>query len=127
MSLKKYLLLMFLITLFCWVAWLIVVFYINPEGAGFIGLTLFYLSLFFACLGTFSLLGFFSRVWFSKEQVIFRHLGISTRQSFWFSFLLVVTLMLQSGRYLKWWTVLLMLFLLVSLEFFFLSKRTLRR
>lgn len=114
-------------TLVCWVSWLVVLYFINPTGAGFIGFSLFYLTLLIALIGTFSLIGFFGRVWFSKERVIFRHLGISTRQSMWFSFLLVGTLILQGTDYLKWWSVLFLIVLLTLLEFFFLSRKVVRR
>ncbi len=127
MSLKKYLIIMFSMTLVCWIAWLFVLYFMNPTEAGSIGFLLFYISLFFASLGTFSLLGFFLRVWFSKEQIIFRHLGIATRQSLWFSALVILTLLLQAGNFLKWWSILLLLFFMLLLEFFFLSRKVVRR
>ena len=114
-------------TFLCWVAWLVVLFYLNPEGAGFIGFLCFYVSLFFALLGTFSLLGFFIRVWFSREQIIFRHLGIASRQSLWFALLLVGTLIMQGSGYLRWWNALLLIFFLTVVEFFFLSRRIVHR
>ncbi|MFH0804885.1 MAG: hypothetical protein V1916_01675 [Patescibacteria group bacterium] len=123
MSLKKYLILMFTTTLVCWVAWLFVVFFINPGEAGPVGFTLFYVSLFFACLGTFSLFGFFVRVWFSREEVIFRHLGVSSRQSLWFSILVIITLLLRATATFHWWSVALLIILLVVLEFFFISRK----
>jgi len=127
MSLKKYLFIMTLITLVCWVAWLVVLFYLNPFEAGFVGLLLFYISLFFALFGSFALLGFFLRVWFSKEQIIFRHLGIATRQSLWFSVLLVSTLLLQGSGFIRWWNILLLIIFLTLLEFFFLSRKVVHR
>jgi len=127
MSLKKYLILMSFTTLICWVAWLVVIFYMSPEDAGVITFLLFYVSLFFALLGTFSLLGFFLRVWFSKEKIIFRHLGISTRQSLWFSVLVIITLMFQASSYLKWWSMGFLVLLLIILEFFFVSRKVVRR
>lgn len=114
-------------TLICWIAWLVVLYYFNPDEAGFIGFLLFYLSLFFACLGTFSLLGFFVRVWFSKEQIIFRHLGVATRQSLWFSMLVLITLLLQAAGFLKWWSILFLVLFLLLLEFFFLSRKVISR
>ena len=118
---------MTLITLVCWVAWLVVLFYLNPFEAGFVGLLLFYISLFFALFGSFALLGFFLRVWFSKEQIIFRHLGIATRQSLWFSVLLVSTLLLQGSGFIRWWNILLLIIFLTLLEFFFLSRKVVHR
>ncbi len=127
MSLKKYLITMSFVTVFCWIAWLVVLWYMDPSGAGGIGFLLFYLSLFFALLGTFSLLGFFVRVWFSKEVVIFRHLGVSTRQSLWFAILVVVSLIFQASDFFRWWTSGLLIIFLIVLEFFFISRKVVRR
>ncbi len=127
MSLKKYLILMTTTTFVCWLAWLIVLFYINPEEAGLVGFTLFYFSLFFALVGTFSLLGFFIRVWFTKDMVIFRFLGIATRQAFWLAILLVAALFMQSANFFHWWSIGLVILLLLLLEFFFLSRKVVRR
>lgn len=126
MSLKKYLILMTSVTLFCWLAWLVVLYYMNPVEAGFVGFTMFYLSLFLALIGTFSLFGFFIRVWFTKETFIFKHLGIATRQSLWFSLLLITALMLQGGGMLKWWSAILLVLFLVLLEFFFVTRKVSR-
>jgi len=127
MSLKKYLIIMTSVTLICWIAWLVVLFYFSPGEGNSMVFLLFYLSLFLALIGTFSLMGFFGRVWFSREQVIFRYLGVSTRQALWFSILLVGTLMMQGVDFLRWWSVLLLIIFLILLEFFFLSRKVIRR
>lgn len=95
---------------------------INPTEAGGVGFVIFYLSGFLALVGTFSLLGFFLRVWFSHEQVIFRHLGISFRQAVLFALLLIVALILQGERYLTWWNMLMLVAFLTVVEFVFISK-----
>ncbi|MCH7492878.1 hypothetical protein IID19_04830 [Patescibacteria group bacterium] len=127
MSLKKYLLFMTSATLISWIAWLVVLFYINPVESGVIGFVFFYVSMFFALIGTFSLIGFFGRVWFTKEPIIFRHLGISTRQSLWFAILIVGTLLLQSADLYRWWSISLLIIFLTLLEFFFLSRKVVSR
>lgn len=118
---------MSLMTLVCWIAWLVVIFYMSPDESNALVFLLFYLSLFFALMGTFSLIGFFIRVWFSKDPVIFRHLGISSRQAVWFSMLLVGTLILQGSGFIRWWNVLLLILFLVMIEFFFLSSKQFNR
>lgn len=118
---------MSLMTLVCWLAWVVVLFQIDPEQAGGIGLILFYVSLLFALIGTFSLFGFFMRVWFSKEQIVYRHLGISTRQSIWFAVLMVAALLLKKADFLRWWSAGLLIIFLLILEFFYLSRRTIRQ
>lgn len=122
MPLKYYLIFMSIATLLCWTGWGIVVSNINPTEAGGVGFVIFYLSGFLALVGTFSLLGFFLRVWFSHEQVIFRHLGISFRQAVLFALLLIVALILQGERYLTWWNMLMLVAFLTVVEFVFISK-----
>lgn len=123
MSLKKFLIIITVVTVICWIGWIVVLFYIDPKGTGFIGLFLFYISLFFALIGTFSILGFFIRVWFSKKEMVFQHVGIAFRQSLLFSILLVGSLVLQGMRIFTWWNALLFVFCLAVLEYFFLSHK----
>ncbi len=111
------------VTVICWIGWITVLFYIDPDSAGFIGLFLFYISLFFAVIGSFSLLGFFFRVWFSKEEVVFHHVGIAFRQALLFSLLLVGSLILQGMRILTWWNAALFVICLAVLELFFLTRK----
>ncbi len=118
---------MSILSLVCWIAWIFVLSYLDPVESGALSHVLFYLSLFLALMGTFSLLGFFGRVWFSKEEVIFRHLGVSFRQAILFALFLTGLLMLQGVRFLRWWNVLLFMILLTIAEFLFLSKRPYRQ
>ncbi|MDP3964811.1 MAG: hypothetical protein Q8Q20_04130 [bacterium] len=122
MSLKKFLVIMTVVTLVCWIGWITVVFYIDPDSGGFLGLSLFYLSLFLAITGTFALLGFFFRVWFSHNEKVFEHVGIAFRQSILFSILIVGALVLQGVRILTWWNVILFIFAVGLLELFFLTR-----
>lgn len=122
MTLKKYLNLMTVLTLVCWLAWVLVLFLINPEEAGLIGEILFYFSLFLAVLGTLSLLGFIIRARFKKGPV-FKQVETSFRQAFWLSVLLTGILVLKENNLLRWWNSLLLLLFLIFLEIFFLSSR----
>ncbi len=127
MPLKRYLIGISISTLFCWLAWVTVLYYINPESSGFIGLFLFYISLLIALVGSFALLGFFFRVWFSAEDIVYKHVGISLRQAILFSVLVVGGLFLQALRLLTWWNGLLFILGLVVLELFFLTRQSLPR
>jgi len=115
---------MTVVTLICWIGWITVLFYIEPANSGFVGLLLFYVSLFFALIGTFSLLGFFFRVWFSRAEIIFQHVGIAFRQALLFSLLLVGSLLLQGMRTLTWWNAILFVISLAILELFFLTRKS---
>ena len=122
MSLKKYLFLMVLATVLCWAAWLFVLFFINPKGAGIVGLTFFYLSLFLGLLGMFSVLGFAVRYLFKRTEFTYRQVKTAFRQGAMFSLLLTSSLFLQSQRLLVWWNMILFVALLAVVEYFFLSE-----
>ncbi|MFA7662642.1 MAG: hypothetical protein WCX88_01875 [Patescibacteria group bacterium] len=123
MTLKRYLLLMFLATLLCWLALASVMFYINPSEAGIIGFVLFYISLFLSLVGTFSLAGFMLRVWLTTVP-IFKQVIVSFRQGVLFSVFVSVSLAMQSQGMLTWWIVLLLLGILTAIEYIFsLSNR----
>lgn len=122
MTLKKYLNLMGILTLVCWLAWVAVLFFVNPEETGLIGFVLFYFSLFLAVLGTASVLGFIIRARFNKGPV-FKQVELAFRQGIWLSLLVIGVLLLQGQGLLRWWNGLLLLLFLMFLEFFFLSSR----
>jgi len=124
MPLKRYLIGISLSTLFCWLAWITVLYYINPDTSGFIGLFLFYISLLVALVGTLTLIGFFLRVWFSSEEIVYKHVGVSLRQAILFSVLVIGGLFLQGSRLLTWWNGLLFILGLIVLEMFFITRRT---
>ncbi len=122
MTLKKYLNLMSVLTIICWLAWVFVIFFVNPEETGLIGFILFYFSLFLAILGTAAIIGFLIRVRFNKGPV-FKQVEVSFRQGIWLSLLVVGLFLLQNLGILRWWNGLFLLLFLMFLEFFFLSSR----
>ncbi|MFH1867194.1 MAG: hypothetical protein ABIJ81_03905 [Patescibacteria group bacterium] len=123
MTLKQYLLLMFLGTLGAWAAWLTVIFYLTPESSGTLGLIFFYLSLFVAVVGTTTLIGFTFRYWLHKDEVVFRQVSISFRQGVLLGIVVILALILQAQRLLTWWNLGILLLALTIVEFFFLSMR----
>lgn len=122
MSLRRYLSIMALTTVVCWLAFITVLFRVDPYSGGAIGFTLFYVALFFAVWGTLSLLGFFMRFLFKRHDVPYRHVGISLRQAFWFSTLIVLSLILVADELFVWWMVALLILGFTILEGFFLAR-----
>jgi hypothetical protein len=113
---------MFLGTLFSWSAMVSIVTMVNPIGSPFFIFVMFYISAFLACTGTFSIIGFLSRVMvLKKHQYLSRQVAISFRQALMLSFLIVGILFLQSHSMLTWWNAILMAAILTVLEFFFIS------
>ncbi len=122
MSLRRYLTIMALTTLMCWGAFVVVLFRIDPKTGGALGLALFFIALFFALWGSLSLIGFFARYAIHRQTVPFRHIGVSLRQSLWFTILLCLSLFLLSQELLVWWMSLLLVVCLTVLEGFFISR-----
>ncbi|OGH88173.1 MAG: hypothetical protein A3J93_00320 [Candidatus Magasanikbacteria bacterium RIFOXYC2_FULL_42_28] len=125
MTLKQYLILMSVATAVCWLAWLFVIFNLDPTTAGALGLSFFYFTSFFALIGTFATLGFWMRELFSKtDEVEFRIVKKTFRQGIVLSGFIILMLFLQQKEMLNWWTgtiILLMLFITEGLVFQFKS------
>ncbi len=119
MTLKKYLNLMTISTIICWVVWVLVLVLINPQQSDLIGFVLFYFSLFLAILGTASILGFLIRVWLKKKP-IFKQVEIAFRQALWLAIFVSVFFILKGLNLLRWWNALFLVLFLIFLELFFL-------
>ena len=122
MNLRTYLFGLTLSSIFCWAAFLIIIFTVNPYQADSLNLSFFFISLFFALLGTFALLGFYFRVKWGNLDAIYAYLGISLRQAIWFSLCIVGLLILQAFRVLTWWDGALLVSAILLFELFFRTK-----
>lgn len=111
-----------LATLICWLSWLTVVYFIDPQASGTMGFICFFASLFFALLGTLSLLGLSLRLLVKREELPYKHVGISLRQALWFSILLTLSLTLLGQKLFVWWSIGLLILGLVIIEGFFLMQ-----
>jgi len=125
MSLKQYLTLMSIAFILCWLSFFMVIFFINPQEAGFLGFFLFYLSLFLALTDTFALAGFFLRIWL-LDRPIFTQVIVSFRQAIWFSLFVVFCLILQSKRLLNLWVIILSILFLSFIESLFKQRNQLK-
>lgn len=121
MSFVKFIITFSIGTLFSWVAWLMVLFTLDPFSGGWLVLGLFYVSLFLALIGTLSLINFFLRYWWEKEKIVFRQFSIAVRQSLLITSGVIVALMLQSIRLLNIWSLGALALLLIVTEMFFLA------
>ena len=124
MTLRQYLVLMSLGTGLCWIAWFFILFSVDPIQAGRLVFFFFYVSLFMAVVGTFSVLGFLIRRWVVKDdELVFRHVKRTFRQSIFIAAVLIVVLMLLSNRLLAWWNLVLLLGLCIFLEAIVFTNR----
>ncbi len=124
MTLRQYLLLMSLGTVACAIAWLFIIFTIDPTQAGIIGLTFFYVSLFLTLLGAFSVVGFLlHRKLVSDDMAVFRHVRRTFRQSIIFSLFFIAVLLLLQKQWFNWWNLAILVFLVVVTEGIIFSSR----
>lgn len=124
MTFFQYLILMCGGTALSWLAWTLILVFINPFEAGFTGFFLFYISLFFALVGAFSTLGLIVRLQFkNRQEPISIRAARSLRQGIFLSILVVGLLFLHSKHMLNWWITILFIITLTLLEFFFLAYK----
>jgi hypothetical protein len=112
-----------------WGSWSVVIFQVNPDEAGFIGLLLFYLTLLIALVGTFTLFGIFYRAYLKKRHhVLSREVRIAFRHAVFLSGMGVACLALSVHGWFRWWVFLLMLGAIAAIEYVVLviqeGKRT---
>lgn len=105
-----------------WVSWIIVVRGLSPFGNLGLSLTFFFLSLFIALTCSFTVLGFYFRLWLFRNEIFYKHINIAFRQGLFLSVLMVFTLVLQMLKVLSWWSGILLIVFTVLLEFYFSSK-----
>ena len=125
MTLRYYLILMGIGTLLCWLAWGFVIWSIDPETTGLLGASFFYSTFFMAMVGTFSVIGFMIRQRiFKNDDIVFRQVKRTFRQSMILASLLIGTLILLHVGLLRWWNgVLLILFGLVIEGIIFTNRK----
>lgn len=124
MTFRYYIGVMLATTSLCWALLFYILFKVDPVDTNVLGFLFFYLSLFLAHLGTFSLVGLFLRIRYNKSELpVFRLVSVSYRQSVLMSTLIVGLLFLQSRGLLTWWNALLFLGLVTFIEFSIASTR----
>jgi len=123
MSLKNYLVLMFLATLACYLALAAVISFFDPFVGGWPVLIFFYTGLFLSLLGTFAIIGLLLRLVFTSDKLVFRKVIVSFRQAIWFSLLVIISLILQNHNLLFWYNVIFLIIAFAVLELFFMSYK----
>ena len=107
MDMRRYLLVLALITLTGWLSFIVVLFRLDPFTSTAFALPFFLGSVFFAASGTATLLGFYIRVWRLSGQVVRGHITAALRQGLFLGLFLDVLLLFSILRILTWWDALL--------------------
>jgi len=105
-----------------WFAWLIVLFKLNPYTTMGLSLFFFFITLFIALTCTFTVIGFYFRVWLFKNEIFYKHINIALRQGVFLALIATFGLVFQMLRVLTWWSGFLLMFVAVLLEFYFSAK-----
>jgi len=121
MPLRLYLLIMSMMTVFCWIVFGYIVWTVNPETTNATGFWLFYLALFLAISGTAAIIGFLIRFVFLRRELAVDKVIIAFRQSFLFAGFIVASLYLLARDLLTTLNLLILIVGLSMLEFFLLS------
>ncbi len=122
MSFRLYFWGLSIITTLSLLAWLFVIFYIDPNESGLIGKLFFYASLILSLLGIFILLLSWLRQRFLGTDEAIETLGLSLRQGLLLTLTVSIIVFLQEKGYLVWWDGLLVVGGFFLIELYFLQK-----
>lgn len=123
MTLKNYLLTMFVLTAVCWGMFAFVIGMVDPEATNWLGFILFYSSLAVSLIGSFAIIGFVARFIFSKDEVIFNLVKIAFRQSFLISIFVISLLILKSAELFNWLNLILLAIIFTIIELVITSRQ----
>lgn len=113
---KSYIISIGLTSAISWTAWALVINKLDPYETTGMGLILFFISLLFALIGTFTLLGFGLRQWMGEKEISYHHLSVSLRQGSLLSLCTIVCIGFLILGILKWWNGLLVVTIAILIE-----------
>lgn len=122
MTHHRYISIIALAGLLAWVAWIVVINKLTPFETMGLALTFFYITLFISLSCTFTVFGFYFRVWLFKNEIFYKHINIALRQGMFLGLIAIFSLVFQMMRVLTWWSGFLLVVVFVLLEFYFSSK-----
>ncbi len=123
MTLKKYLWVMSALTAVCWGLFLFVAGLVDPTATNWLGFLLFYLAFFASLSGTIALIGFLFRFVIIKKELAFNSVKVAFRQSFLFSFFIILLLIMKAADLFNWLNLLLLVIVFSILELFLISYK----
>ncbi len=122
MTHHKYISIIALVGGVSFLALFLIILRLSPDHNMAITLPFFFLTLFLALGSTFTVLGFYFRLWLFKNEIFYKHINISLRQGFFLGGIATLCLVFQMMRVLTWWSSILLLIIFVLLEFYFSSR-----
>jgi hypothetical protein len=122
MSLTVYIWSLILSTIMALGVWVFVLLNIDPYESGIIGQFFFYFSLFLFLMGIMVSILVWLRIKFLGGQSAIDTMGLSFRQGFILTMMIMGNIMLNAYGYFIWWTGLLLVAGLFLVELYFLSR-----
>ena len=122
MTHNRYLLFVGIAGLFSWIAWFIVLNKLDPFESTELALGLFFLSLFFALSCTFTIIGFYFRLWLTKNEVFSSHLHIAFRQGIELTIIALGCVFFLILGVLNWWSGFLLILCVSLVELYFAAR-----
>jgi hypothetical protein len=100
----------------------LIVFKLSPYESMGVSLSFFLITLLKSLTSTFTVFGFYFRVWLFKNEIFYKHINIAFRQGLVLALVAIFCLIFQMMRVLNWWSGILLLLVAVLLESYFSSK-----
>lgn len=122
MTHHKYLSIIGVAGIVSWIAWIVVLNKLDPMQSPELALGMFYLSLFFAMTCTFTVIGFYFRMWMYKNEVFYNHIHIAFRQALLLTVIALGCLTFLLLKVLTWWSGLLLIAVVTMVEFYFAAR-----
>lgn len=122
MSHNRYIVIISFAAIISWMAFYLVITKLDPFMSTGLSLPLFFISLFFALTSTFTIAGFYLRVWFNKNEIYYDHINVSLRQGILLTLIALGSLMFQLLGVLTWWSGLLLIGAITMIEFYLVAK-----
>ena len=123
MTLRQYLFTMVFASILCWIAWGFVIVNIDPFKANLASFVFFYTTLFFALIGTISLIMFeFYRVFSRIPLPMFKYVQKSFKNALFISIIVITLLLLKGENLLNIWNFTIFLLVVALSGSFVFSK-----
>jgi hypothetical protein len=95
---------------------------IDPFTDESLALGLYFISLFLAVSSVLTLLGYFFRILFYREELFLNHFNVSLRQGIILGFCIVAIMGFQILRTLTWWNGLIIVLMCFLVELYFVAR-----
>ena len=122
MTHQRYILILTFAAIVSWLAFYLVINKLDPFASTGLALGLFFVSLFFALTSTFTIVGFYIRVWTNKNEIYYDHINVSMRQGILLTMIALGCLLFQLLGVLTWWSGLLLIAAVTMVEFYLVAK-----